>query len=119
FGGADLRLALSPDGLSLAYVASGRIFLRKLDELEARPLPGTDGEPIALAFSPDGKWIAFYNEGQIQKVAINGGAPVKVCDTGSFWGPVWGRDDVLRYGSDSRGPYAVAASGGAAQTLFP
>ncbi len=115
----DPKLAISPDGRSLAYVASGRIFLRELGELEARALSGTDGEPRNLAFSPDGQWIAFYSEGQIRKAAISGGAPVKVCDTDSSWGLVWGRDDVLRYGSETRGPYAVPASGGTPQPIFP
>jgi len=43
---APLQFALSPDGRSLVFVASGdgpsRLWLRPLDQTEARPLPGTE-----------------------------------------------------------------------------
>jgi len=44
---APLQFALSPDGRSLVFVASGdgpsRLWLRPLDRAEARPLAGTEG----------------------------------------------------------------------------
>ena len=38
-------VAVAPDGSSIVYVANNRLFLRPIDELEARPIRGTEGEP--------------------------------------------------------------------------
>jgi eukaryotic-like serine/threonine-protein kinase len=43
---------LSPDGRLLAFTASGRLWIRPLDSLQARPLPGTEGAG-KLFWSPD------------------------------------------------------------------
>ena len=56
-------VALSPDGSRLVYVASQgsaqQLYLRALDSLEAKPIPGTEGagEPF---FSADGQWLGFF-----------------------------------------------------------
>src|SRR6202049_4649427 len=56
-------VALSPDGTHLAYVArqgsTQQIYLRALDNLEARPIPGTEGA-VDSFFSPDGQWVGFF-----------------------------------------------------------
>src|SRR5262249_30731048 len=74
--------AISPDGQTLAYAAragngESRLFLRNLNSFEAREVPGSAGaeEPF---FSPDGRWIAFFGQGQLQKAALAGGSPVKL-----------------------------------------
>ena len=36
-------VAVAPDGTSIVYVANNRLFLRLIDELEARPIRGTEG----------------------------------------------------------------------------
>src|SRR6202790_4835410 len=60
-------IAISPDGTHLVYVAtvsgsSGllptQLYLRAMDCLESRPIPGTEGEMTPF-FSPDGQWIGF------------------------------------------------------------
>ena len=48
--GLDPRIALSPDGRSLVYVAPGAVridllWVRHLDELEGKPLAGTEVHP--------------------------------------------------------------------------
>src|SRR5258705_11651458 len=35
------RLAVSPDGTLLVYVANNQLYLRSMSDLEARPIPGT------------------------------------------------------------------------------
>ena len=35
------RLAISPDGTQLVYVANSQLYLRSMSDLEARPIPGT------------------------------------------------------------------------------
>jgi eukaryotic-like serine/threonine-protein kinase len=88
-------IALSPDGTHLVYVGStnGRqqLFLRRLDQFEARPVHGTEGA-FHPFFSPDGEWIAFFADEKRKKVSMRGGAPVALCDAplnsrGACWGP--------------------------------
>ncbi len=59
-GGAPSPLAISPDGRHLVYGAQEagvyRLYLRRLDELSATPLTGSEGGYNPF-FSPDGQWI--------------------------------------------------------------
>ncbi len=72
-------LALSPDGRWLAFVASmgeGKrsLWLRPLDSLAARALPGTEGA-IYPFWSPDSRALAFFAQGKLKKIEVSGGPP--------------------------------------------
>ena len=41
-GASRQFVALSPDGAQIAYLANGRLYLRSMSELEARPIAGAD-----------------------------------------------------------------------------
>src|SRR5438552_2768206 len=79
-GGREAAVAISPDGNQIAYIAQTRdgqrqIYLRQLNELEGKPVPGTEGAAHPV-FSPDGKWLAFCGRGgPLLKVPLSGGAP--------------------------------------------
>ena len=115
-----VSVAMSPDGRTIAYIAREAqmrsIHLRRLDELSARLLAGTNGASD-LRFSPDGKWIAFFlgdeprSKGEIVKIAIDGGAVVPVARTGRFNGMSWAGGDSIVY-ADGGGLSVVSASGG-------
>ncbi|HSW40723.1 MAG TPA: protein kinase, partial [Acidobacteriota bacterium] len=73
-------LALSPDGRYLAFSGVDsdgilKIWLRPLDSLVARPLPGTEGSFIAqsIIWSADSRFIAFNSGGELKRIAIDGG----------------------------------------------
>ncbi len=85
FDGMALRVeaTLSPDGASLVYrhplTGPGQLYLKRRDEISARPLPGTEGGSGPF-FSPDGAWIGFVANGQLRKVPSAGGASLTVAE---------------------------------------
>ncbi len=89
---------LSPDGTTLAFTAQQagqtRLFVRKLDQLQAVALAGTEGASIPF-FSPDGQWIAFFAGGKLKKVSVTGGAAVNLCDAPNGRGGTWTDDDTI------------------------
>ncbi len=117
------EMEISPDGRRLAFVGFGdggpRIWVRALDALEARPLPGTEGA-VSLCWSPDGGSLAFYALGQIKTMAIAGGAPETIgkTDMNAFSSFTCGPDDSLVF-SGLRGVWKVNASGGVPINLIP
>ena len=81
-----IDLAISPDGRRIVYVAdrgeSTQLYVRPLDELEATPLPGTEGANEFPFFSPDGEWVGFFANGELKKVSLAGGPPITIYDAG-------------------------------------
>ena len=112
------RLALSPDGRRLAFTAAatgGRmmVWVRSLDTLEARALPGTDGDDLAALFwSPDSRFIGFWANGKLKKIEASGGPPQTLCDVSTAPGGTWNRDGVILFGRNTGGLWRVPADGG-------
>jgi Tol biopolymer transport system component len=117
---SDLGAAaiLSPDGTTLAFVGQQanqtRLFVRRLDQLQAAVLAGTDGAANPF-FSPDGKWIAFFAGGKLKKIPATGGAVVTLCDASNGRGGTWTDDDSIIFTPASQIDVTlmrVAAAGG-------
>ena len=114
-------IAVSPDGRSLAYVAihSGvnKLFVRSLDSYKIRLLPGTEGAEHPF-FSPDSKWIGFYNSDHLMKVSLAGETPTPIYDIGSSGGATWGEDDTIVFAPTGDSCLMrVSADGGEATIL--
>jgi serine/threonine-protein kinase len=116
-------VALSPDGTRLVYAAQSgsqrMLFLRRIDQLQAKPIPGTEGGTVPF-FSPDGEWVGFRHltSRTIKKIALSGGAPVTICETEGFYGGNWGPDDTILFTPQTPGGLArVPASGGKPEPL--
>src|SRR5262249_47720649 len=117
---------LSPDGGVLAFVAQppGRatrqIYVRRLDQLQATALAGTDGAQN-LFFSPDGSWIGFFADQQLKKVPTSGGGAVLLCTATNDRGGAWGDNGVIVFSPDREKAalLQVPASGGQPAPLIP
>ncbi len=79
-----VEAALSPDGTSLVFrsplTGPGQLYLKRRDEVVARPLAGTEGGSGPF-FSPDGAWIGFVANGQLRRIPSTGGVSLKLADS--------------------------------------
>ena len=103
------QFALSPDGRSIAFVATApglrpTLWLRSWEDVVARVLPGTENasEPF---WSPDSRWIAYFDElGRLKKVAVSGGTAQTITGGSSDpRGASWGVNDTILFGTGSGG----------------
>jgi hypothetical protein len=108
---------LSPDGTRLVYFSGNpaKLYTRRLDQANAEELPGTEpsGHPF---FSPDGRWVGFFNEGgrRLNKVSVEGGIVVSLADVPSGLGASWGDDgSIIIGGGFTNGLLRVPENGGA------
>jgi serine/threonine protein kinase len=118
FSSLEKLLAISPDGRQVAFTAVDRsgqrsLWVRPLDTLEARALPGTDDSDTPF-WSPDSKLIGFFSHSKLKKVDLNGGQPEVICDAGADpGGATWNREGVIVFAPNFEGVlYRVPASGG-------
>jgi Tol biopolymer transport system component len=98
---------LSPDGTTLAFTATGQanqvavsLYVRRLDQLQATQLAGTEGA-LNPFFSPDGKSIGFFAGGKLKKIAVAGGPVVTLCDAPIGRGGSWGDDGWIAFAPTS------------------
>jgi len=102
--------ALSPDGRYLAFAtgdpftgvqgATSKLWLRRIDSLDARALPGTEGIsvlPDQFFWSPDSEFIGFVTQdGKLKKVSVNGGLPQTVVSSVTpITRGAWGSNGVI------------------------
>lgn len=118
------QIAISPDGRNIAVVANSegkpRLWLRTIDSLEGRPVPGTDGAAGFPFWSPDGRSIGFQAAGKLKRIDLADGTvrdmAVLSSDIRGFDG-TWNRDGTMLYQMGGSGILRIAAAGGAAQPL--
>lgn len=97
--------ALSPDGLVVAWSAcdtSCRLYMRNIDRLDPQPVAGTE-DASGPFFSPDGRWIGFFANGKLRKVALAGGTPTVVAEASQPFGAVWMADGTIVFAASARG----------------
>jgi hypothetical protein len=110
-GSNGFRVALSPDGRTIVYVGPGllpsstRLWVRRVDQLRATPLIGTDGA-INPSFAPGGTRVAFISTvpRAVRTVAIAGGPPITLTDSlVDLGGLSWGTDGYIYYDGHLKG----------------
>ena len=116
-------MALSPDGTMLALAAfdtsDSRLWIRPLDSLVPRGLPGTEGALFPF-WSPDSRMLGFFAGGKLKKVPARGGPVQVLCDANSGRGGTWNRDGVILIAPSGDGPlHRVNSNGGKSEPLMP
>jgi eukaryotic-like serine/threonine-protein kinase len=116
-------LAVSPDGRTIAWSACEGtpqicgLYVRPLDRLDAAHLGGTDGA-TAPFFSPDGRWLGFFADGKLKKIAIAGGAATTLADAPAPGGASWNADGRIVFAGLAAGGLSITSDqGGEASRL--
>jgi serine/threonine-protein kinase len=117
-------LAISADGRRVVYVGTlggtRKLYVRAIDELDARAVEGTSGSYTFPAISPDGKWVAYSALGGLMKVSLDGGQPIRLATVLNFNGASWESNESLIVAA-SDGAYTalsrISAAGGPLTTF--
>ena len=121
-GSSGTSVAVSPNGRYIAYAAANgttqQLYLRAIEEAEARPIAGTEGAD-SVFFSPDGAWVGFVaDRNTIKKVPLTGGAPSSLAVTPPVYGVSWAPRGLIVFGGPTLGGLIqVADSGGSPHQL--
>jgi Tol biopolymer transport system component/tRNA A-37 threonylcarbamoyl transferase component Bud32 len=115
-------LALARDGSRIAFITQppgtpARLMVRERGTLDSRLMEGTEGADGPF-FSPDGRWIGYTAQKKLYKVAVTGGAPVLLSDSGAgnVASGAWLLDDRIVFSSNTR-LQSVPAAGGKGEAL--
>jgi eukaryotic-like serine/threonine-protein kinase len=110
---------LSPDGRRLAFVVSSpdgrrKVWVRALEGSAAREVAGTE-EAAYPFWSPDSRHLAFFGDGKLRRVNLEGGPADVIADAPQGRGGSWSPQGVIVFSPDTAdGLYRVSATGGPA-----
>ncbi|HEY6211601.1 MAG TPA: serine/threonine-protein kinase, partial [Vicinamibacterales bacterium] len=115
------EVAVSADGMHVAFVAAQRLYVRSLADIDAKAITDASvGSVTSPAFSPDGREIAFYSPGDdtIKHVATEGGVAQTVCSARNPFGISWDTTNHIWIGQGLGGIIRVPAGGGAPEHVL-
>jgi len=77
-GAQPISPAVSPDGRAIAFIRidptrGPALYVRRLDALEVKPVPGSENATSRPFWSPDSRRIGFFAEGKLKVVSPEGG----------------------------------------------
>ena len=119
-------MVLSSDGRFVVYSAvkenpgaqdKSCLYLRRFDQLDAKPIPGTEGGSSPF-LSPDDRWVGFWADRKLMKVSVDGGVPAVLCDVPLPFGFSWGADNQIVFApAMSAGLSRISAASGKVEVL--
>src|SRR5438093_323685 len=114
-------IAISPDGNKIVFVAASegqsKLWVRPLDSVAGRALPGTDGASFPF-WSPDSQSIGFFAEGRLKRVDVDRGAFQILADAPAGRGGTWNRDGTIIFTPNvTQGIFRISATGGTASAV--
>ncbi len=109
-------LAIAPDSQTFAWSGCDgsltcRLYVRRLDRLEPVALRDTDGARSPF-FSPDGRWIGFFADGKLKKIAASGGSPATLADAPAPAGASWSADGRIVFAGTAAGGLSIVSDQG-------
>jgi serine/threonine protein kinase/Tol biopolymer transport system component len=109
-------LALSPDGRAIVFAAASdgtsQLWLRALDAVSPRLLPGTDNASLPF-WSPNSRSVGFFADGQLKTIALDSGS-VRALGPSGVQGGAWSEDGTILFSQGAGGGLRrVSADGGA------
>ncbi|HUR97954.1 MAG TPA: hypothetical protein VMZ26_07810, partial [Pyrinomonadaceae bacterium] len=118
------QIAISPDGKNIVAVVAlegvNRLWMRPIDSLDGRVIPGTDGVNGFPFWSPDGHSLGFQAQGKFRRIDLADGTVRDMAalpsDVRGFDG-TWNREGTVLYHSGGSGILRIPASGGTPQPL--
>lgn len=108
---------ISPDGRTVAFLAgdsAGKdmIWVRPINSLTAYPLAGTEGAWRPF-WSPDSRYLAFTENGQLKKIAAAGGPVQLIGETKGGYDGSWGTRNIILYdGANQDSIRGIPVAGG-------
>ena len=112
-------IAMSPDGRHFVYNTAGGLYLRSMSALEGRLIRGTEAALSSPFFAPNGESIGYFQNGQLKRISISGGASVVICAVPSDpFGVSWETDNTILFGQPN-GIMRVSANGGTPELVIP
>jgi Tol biopolymer transport system component len=131
-GGSDIDVIISPNGKELFLVrwegmSVNRILARNLGNGSEKELLRQQGtQPLSLALSPDGRWLALVNresDRHLEIIPAAGGEPRTLCTWSQSGGhpsdPFWTKDgrNILISRNMKRELWSISIDGGEPQKL--
>ena len=106
---------ISPDGRIVAFVGESQgvksIWIRRLGSLDPVRLPGTEGV-LRPFWSPDSRFLAYFADGRLKKIAVSGGPPQLIAEDGGGEDGTWSAAGVILFDGDGDSIRRVPDSGG-------
>ncbi|HWI20853.1 MAG TPA: hypothetical protein VNT81_24030, partial [Vicinamibacterales bacterium] len=114
-------VAIAPQNDQIVFQGTSQgtthLYRQRIDALEATVIAGTAGATDA-AFSPDGKALAFYADGVLQRISVDGGIASPLAQAANPRGLTWGADDNIYLSPvNNAGISRLPARGGKLETV--
>src|SRR5262249_4562246 len=89
------------------------LYVQSLDSVSARQLTAVASYGPFLFWSPDSRFIAFFSDGKLKKIAASGGSPQTICDAPDGRGGSWSQHGTIVLSPRPEdGLYNVSSQGG-------
>ncbi|HEU5163796.1 MAG TPA: protein kinase, partial [Thermoanaerobaculia bacterium] len=119
-GESHLPVTISPDGRYLAVqgISPAGEHVLSLHDLRTGAIRVLAENAFGAGWSTDSRSVAFFSDGKLKTVSIDGGPPRTICDSNPEGQPAWSGETILYFQySEARGLYRVNSSGGEPQRI--